>query len=317
MSTSRADAESQAVLVAMRSLMPAFRPSERRIAQLFLDDPGSAAELSIADLAAACATSTTSVVRFCHRLGYDHLKDLRMDVLREVTRESIETAGLPDVSGDIDRTDSLTDIVAKISLAETLSISDTAKVLDVESLRQAVAAVHAAGRVDIFGVGASSFVGLDLQQKLSRIGHIALNWSDAHAAWTSAATLAPGGVAVAVSHSGTTPDTIGYLALAREAGATTIALTNHAGAALTEHADIVLTTAARETAFRSGALGSRIAQLMVIDCLFIGVAQASFDQSTAAIRRTYAAVRKLRRGPASARAGAGASARPDDPRPKP
>jgi DNA-binding MurR/RpiR family transcriptional regulator len=54
----------------------------------------------------------------------------------------------------------------------------------------------------------------------------------------------------------------------------------------------VLTTAARETPFRSGALGSRIAQLMVIDCLFTGVAQSSFDDSMAALRTTYDVVHR-------------------------
>ncbi|WP_448808854.1 MurR/RpiR family transcriptional regulator [Agromyces bauzanensis] len=284
----------RAVLVRIRAMLPELRPSEQRIASLLIAEPSVIAELSIAELAARCDTSTTSVVRFCKRIGYEHLKDLRMDVLREITRETFETAGLPEVSGDIDRDDRLEDIVAKVSMAETLSIADTAKVLDIAALQAAVDTVGAAHRVDIFGVGASSFVGLDLQQKLTRIGRTALNWSDPHAAWTSAATLGEGAVAIAVSHSGGTVDTIEFLAIARAAGATTIAITNHDSSPLTEHADIVLTTAARETGFRSGALGSRIAQLMVVDCVFIGVAQASYDQSMAAIRNTYAAVHHLR-----------------------
>jgi DNA-binding MurR/RpiR family transcriptional regulator len=284
----------RAVLVRMRAAMPGLRASEQRIAQCFLDSPGDVASLSIAELAARCATSTTSVVRFCKRLGYDHFKELRLDVLREVARERFESAALPEVSGDINRDDSVEDIVAKVSLAETLSIADTAKVLDTRELARAVERVAAARRVDIFGVGASSFVGLDFQQKLNRIGRTALNWPDSHSAWTSAATLDRSCVALAVSHSGATIDTVEFLALARESGATTIAITNHDGSALTKHADIVLTTAARETGFRSGALGSRIAQLMVVDCMFIGVAQVNFDESMAALRRTYAAVHHSR-----------------------
>lgn len=282
------------VLVRIRAILPELRPSEQRIASLFVAEPATIAELSIAELAARCDTSTTSVVRFCKRMGYEHFKDLRMDVLRDVARETFQTAGLPEISGDIDRDDTLDDIVAKVSMAETLSIADTAKGLDIVALQAAVGAVGASARVDIFGVGASSFVGLDLQQKLTRIGRTALNWSDPHAAWTSAATLRPGTVAIAVSHSGGTVDTIEFLAIARASGATTIAITNHDHSPLAEHADIVLTTAARETGFRSGALGSRIAQLMVVDCVFIGVAQASYDQSMAAIRNTYAAVHHLR-----------------------
>lgn len=270
--------------------MPQLRPSEKRIATLILSDPGASAELSIAELAALGKTSTTTVVRFAKFLGYEHFRDLRMDLLREVARESFQTAALPEVSGDISRDDTVQDIVAKVSMAETLSIADTAKVLDPAALSAAVEAVASARRVDIFGVGASSFVGLDLQQKLTRIGHVALNWPGTHAAWTSAATLDAGCVAIAVSHSGSTSDTIEFLAVARQGGATTIAITNHADSELADHADIVLTTAARETGFRSGALGSRIAQLMVVDCVFIGVAQSNYDDSMAALRKTYSAV---------------------------
>ncbi len=56
----------------------------------------------------------------------------------------------------------------------------------------------------------------------------------------------------------------------------------------------MLTTAARETGFRSGALGSRIAQLMVVDCIFIGVAQSNYDRSMEALRDTFAAVHRVR-----------------------
>ncbi len=288
----REEANAIPVLVRMRAIRPELRPSEQRIADLFLGSPAATAGFAVAELAHRADTSTTSVVRFCKRLGYDHVRELRNAVLRDVERETFDTASLPDVSGDIDRNDTLTDIVAKVSLAETLSLADTAKVLDTESLRASVDAVSTSTRVDIFGVGASSIVGLDLQRKLTRIGRTALDWSDPHAAWTSAATLRPGNVAIAVSHSGATSDTIEFLRIARHSGATTIAITNHAGAPLAREADIVLTTAARETGFRSGALGSRIAQLMVVDCMFIGVAQSSYDRSMEALRNTYVAVHR-------------------------
>ncbi|NDK31379.1 MurR/RpiR family transcriptional regulator [Nesterenkonia haasae] len=59
---------------------------------------------------------------------------------------------------------------------------------------------------------------------------------------------------------------------------------------LTPGEDAVLRTVARETAFRSGALGSRIGQLSVVDCLFIGVAQTPYASSIEALRTTYDAV---------------------------
>ncbi len=282
--------ESRTLLVSIRAAVPGLRPSEARIAQAFLSDPATSAELSIAQIAEQCQTSTTSVIRFCRRIGYTKYKDLRIDLAREATRESLGSNSVRFDTGDIDRGDSLKEVVSKIALNETLSIADTAESLDTESLKRAIASVLSARRIDVFGVGASSVVRLDLQQKFTRIGLTALGWEDAHSAWTSASVLDANCVAIAISHSGRTHDTLTYVNLAKRSGAQTIVITNFGRSPVASAADIVLTTAARENKFRSGALGSRIAQLMVVDCLFTGVAQASYDQSMDALSQTYAAV---------------------------
>lgn len=282
------------VLVDIRAALPSLPPSERRVARAILADPVGVAGWSMHRLAAEGDTSTTTVVRFYRRLGYQRHQDLRLDLTREVARETFAHAGDAEASGDIDRDDSLAEIVAKVARKEALSISDTAEALDVDALARAVAAVAAARRVDLFGVGASAFVGLDLQQKLVRIGRTALAWADPHSAWTSAVVLDADCVAVGVSHTGATAGTVRFLTLAARAGATTIAISNHADAPVARAADIVLTTAARESRLRPGALGSRIAQLMVADCLFTGVAQASYDRSITALAQTYAAVQSER-----------------------
>lgn len=279
--------DARTVMVRIRAAMPGLRPSERRIAAFLLAQPQEVANLSVAELAARVGTSTTSVLRCTQHIGYSRFRDLRVDLAREATREDLATADRFAVSGDIDRDDSLADIVAKVAMTETLSIADTAAALDTDALERAVAAVGSADRVDTYGVGASAIVSVDLQHKLARIGRMAVNWPDPHSAWTSAATLGPGCVAVGVSYGGSTADTVEFLRIARSVGAGTIGITNHAVSPLGEQCDVVLTTAGRETQFRSGALGSRIAQLMVVDCLFVGVATASFDASMHALRATY------------------------------
>jgi DNA-binding MurR/RpiR family transcriptional regulator len=104
-------------------------------------------------------------------------------------------------------------------------------------------------------------------------------------------------VAVGISHTGTTIDTVDALRVARARGATTVALTNFDGSPLVAEADHTLLTAARETTFRSGAMSSRIAQLAVIDCLFAGVAQRSYEQAIAALDDTYNVVRSRHGNP--------------------
>ncbi|MGF6835598.1 DNA-binding MurR/RpiR family transcriptional regulator [Paenarthrobacter sp. TE4293] len=286
---------SRTVLVRIRSELPSLRPSERAIAELVLADPARAATMSIGDLAEQGGTSTTSVVRFYKKVGYRGYSDLRLDLARETARESLAHNVPAEVYEDINMSDSLHDVVSKIAFNETMSIADTAQVLDVDKLAEAVAAISGSRKTDIFGVGAGGLVGQDLQQKLHRIGLTSFSWQDPHAALASAALLDGDGVAVAISHSGTTVDTVDFVAAGKAAGAVTIAVTNHADSPLGRAADIVLCTAARETPFRSGAMGSRIAQMMVVDCLFVGVHQRSYDASVSALKKTHAAVqgRKL------------------------
>ncbi|MBT2588188.1 MurR/RpiR family transcriptional regulator [Arthrobacter sp. ISL-95] len=281
---------SRTVLVRIRSVLPGLRPSERAVAELVLSDPSRAATLSIGDLAEECGTSTTSVVRFYKKVGYGGYSDLRLDLARETAREGVAHGVPAEVYEDINTADSLQDIVAKVAFNETMSIADTAQVLDVEQLARAIDAVSGSRKIDIFGVGAGGLVGQDLQQKLHRIGLTSFSWWEPHAALASAALLDSDGVAVAISHSGATVDTIDFLQSAKAAGAATIAITNHADSPLGKTADIVLGTAARETPFRPGAMGSRIAQMMIVDCLFVGVAQHSYDASIAALQKTHAAV---------------------------
>ena len=123
-----------------------------------------------------------------------------------------------------------------------------------------------------------------------RIGIVAFAWNDPHIALTSATLLGPRDVAIGISHTGTTKETIEALAKARSRGATTIAITNFPLSRLTGTADITLTTAARETSLRSGATASRIAALTVVDCLYIAVAHRDLDRATKAVTETRAAV---------------------------
>src|SRR5690606_8679596 len=167
--------------------------------------------------------------------------------------------------------------------------------LDLDVLAAVVDVLVAAPRIEIYGVGASGLVAVDLEQKLRRIGRRATACPEAHAALVSAALLGPGDVAVGISHTGATVDTIDALALASTSGATTVALTNFPRSPLAQLADHVLVTAARETTFRSGATASRIAQLTVVDCVFVAVAQRTYADTLSALERTRAAVANRRR----------------------
>ncbi|WP_191302551.1 MurR/RpiR family transcriptional regulator [Lentzea cavernae] len=278
----------------IRSLLPGLARAEQRVAKVVLENPGTVAHRSITEVAEQAGTSETTVTRFCKAIGVGGYPELRIALAADTARS--QARANHDMGGDIGPGDDLRQVVGKVAFADARAVEETAEQLDVESLDKVVQAVAGARRVDVYGFGASAFVAFDLQQKLHRIGLTCFAWNDTHIALTSAAVLTGADVAVGISHTGSTAETVEALRVARETGATTVALTNFPRSPITEVSDHVLTTAARETTFRSGAMASRIAQLTVIDCLFIGVAQHHVDTAKTALEATYEAVSGHRLG---------------------
>lgn len=277
----------QDVLIRLRAIASTLQPAEHRVAEIIIKDPGAAARLSITGLAEQASTSVATITRFSRRTGFTGYPQLRLALAGAAARERALGSSMRQPPPDLAEDATLADIVASITHHEVRALQDTAEHLDLDALQQAIDAVDHAQRTDIFGIGASGSVATDLHQKLHRIGRNAYAWNEFHAAMTAAALMEPGRVAVGISHSGQTIDTVEPIEVAHGLGATTIAITGNIESPLAERADIVLTTAARETAFRSGASASRTAQLAIIDYLFVGIAHASLEASSEALARTY------------------------------
>ena len=156
------------ILVTIRSLLPNLAPVERRVAQAVLDDPQGVAWRSISELARACGTSATSVVRFCRAIGLRGYPDLRLALAGAVARD--DATAVTAASHDIDPGDDAATITSKIAYADARAVTETASHLDIAMLVQVTEALAKASRIDIYGVGASGHVALDLQMKLQRIG---------------------------------------------------------------------------------------------------------------------------------------------------
>lgn len=303
MSTSRKGADSgssadddrsaPSTAVRIRALLPSLAPAEQRVAHHIIDDPERVASSSITQLSRDCATSEATVIRFCRTIGFSGYRELRLTLATEAGQERARE-NPREIAGDIDPDDTLVTVVEKIAFTDARAVEETGSQLDVPELQRVIDALANARRIDIYGVGASAFVAADFQQKLHRIGLISYAWSDAHVMRTSAAVLDSGDVAVGISHTGATVDVIEAVRQAHQRGARTVALTNFPRSSLASTTELVLTTAARETTFRSGATASRLAQLTVIDCVLVGLAQLRYTDTRSALEATYAAVRGLR-----------------------
>jgi len=137
----------------------------------------------------------------------------------------------------------------------------------------------------------------ELQARLYRIGLNAHMWSEVHEGLTSAAIQGPGTVAIGISNTGRTGETLEMLSLARSAGALAVAITGNPDSPLASVADYHLTAFAADAYLQPDVLSAKHAQLLAIDLLYLLVAQQDFSRTTAKLAASAAAVAPHRRSP--------------------
>ncbi|CCQ93593.1 conserved hypothetical protein [[Clostridium] ultunense Esp] len=263
------------IFTKMKQGLESFRPSEKKIARYILNNSREAINLSISEMAKKSNTSEASVVRFCKTLGLGGYQDLKIALSLNTVQDSKEEKILHEI---INVDDSPKTILNKLSAGSIQAIQDTCNLVNIHSLSEAIEVINQCEKIHLFGIGASSIVALDAQYKFARINIPSIMFMDHHIQITSAVHLNERDVAIGISNSGRTMEVIEGLKTAKERGATTIAITQYGKSPIQDVSDIVLFTASVENNFRSGAMASRIAQLLVIDSLFIGVACKRYDE---------------------------------------
>ncbi|QAY67004.1 MurR/RpiR family transcriptional regulator [Paenibacillus protaetiae] len=272
------------ILIKIRDMKLSLTPVERMVADFILDNLEEVPLLSVKELATQSKTSDASVLRFCKTMGYSGYRSFIVSISASLGSMDEEQKNQ---YTDIQPGDSLSTIITNISHNNSKSIEDTLSVIDREEIARAVEAIGACSRIAFFGVGASGLVGQDAEQKFLRINKICRAYTDSHSQLTAAALLGKEDVAVFISNSGSTSDILEALDISVKNGCKTIAITKHSKSELAQKSDIVLHISTPELTFRSGAMGSRIAMLTVVDILFAGVASAEYHHVKKYLAKTH------------------------------
>ncbi len=274
--------------VRIQGTYSSLRTAEQRVADFILKYPEDLIYLTVTELAERTNTSESTVVRLCQKIGYKGYQEFKIMLARDLVEPTNE------IYAQIEPGDSLTTIKAKVFQANAQALRDTIEVLQDDQLERAVHSIARARKVDIYGVGGSGPLALDAYHKLLKLGIPASALSDGDMMAMSASTLDENDVALGISHTGATRDVCDALERAKANGACTICITHRSTSPITKFADIKLYTAAKTTAFRSDASSSRIAQLTIIDTLYVGVALNDYDRSLDQIGKTREATAQKR-----------------------
>ena len=265
-------------LKALRSDLP---PTASRIAEFLAENAADVVHMSVTEVAERTGSSEGSVVGLCQQLGARGFQEVKIALARDLVQP------VQFIHEDLTERDDTATVVGKIFSSGLQAMQDTQKALSIPDLKKAVKAIRKARRVEVFGIGSAATIAEDATYRLLRIGIDARVSVDSHVQAITASLCTPQSAVLTISHSGSTIETLTATRLAKEAGATTIVVTNFGRSPILRHADIVLNTMARETQFRTEAMTSRIAQLAVIDALIACLALADYDRSVATIKKTF------------------------------
>jgi len=277
-----------AIELRVRSIYDSLSNAEKKVAEYFLSNVENIFNLPIAVLAQEAGVSKVAWVRFCKDIGFDGLKDLKKALFAQMREKTDDAVAVP--FSDIRNVENMKSLIEGIKQNSIQAIQDTAELIDPDSLEKAANAILNSKTVRIFGVGASGIVGEDLHSKLMRINKNSYFSTDHHNQLTYASNMTSEDVAILISMSGKTAEILEVLALAKQSNTPTIALTQYSKTPLALNSDTVLYISAPEISMRSGAMSSRLAQLMAIDALFTATAHMDYDTIAINLEKSHESI---------------------------
>jgi RpiR family transcriptional regulator, carbohydrate utilization regulator len=263
-----------------RAASGSLPPAEARAVQALLMRGAEVIHASVSEIATAAETGVGTVVRACQSLGFKGFQAAKIALAQDLL--PLDERPQEDISDD----DEPLGVLAKLALSSGEALRRATASVSATELARAIELLGGARRVLCLGVGTSAPLAQDAAYRLTTIGIDADAPPDVHVQHVRARLLSASDVAMAVSHTGATQETLGAARGAKEAGARVIAVTSFSTTPLTELADVALVAGGLETSYRVEAMASRLAHLLLIDSLYTSLVLAAPRRARDAQRLT-------------------------------
>ena len=263
-----------------------LRRSEKLAADYVLEHMEQIPDLSIDRLAHNAGVSQPTVLRMLRSAGFSGYRDFCYRLVAELAKkaEAGEGGKGPMYGYTLDKSTLLEEIPFNMAATTQKMLEETVKNFSGKIYQKTVEALANARLIDIYGVENSEATALDLLTKLLYLGLPCRYFSDCYHQQIAAGALTPGDVAVGISYSGESKDTVDSLRTAKKAGARTIAVTNFKDAAISRYADILICTS-QEQLMYGDAIFSRSCQILVVDMIYMGIISLDYDRFTDRLKR--------------------------------
>ena len=253
------------VLIKIGALRDNLPDAEKQVADYIAGKPEKAGFQSISDLAESTNVSVASVSRLSKKLGYSNYKELRMDLAQEILPDE----NLGGMFESIKSSDNEQQITEKVFSGNIKSLEDTYKMLNPKHLKKVAEKISNAKRLVFFGIGSSGHICKDAALRFALLDIQAESYSDSQEIIIQSLRLTKDDVAVGISHSGRSQITVEAIKMAKKAGAKTVGISNYLKSSLDQYSDTFFCTSFAENRVKVAALSSRIAQMCLVDALYL------------------------------------------------
>lgn len=260
--------------------------TEIKVADYILENAKNVVYMSITDLADACGVGESSIFRFCKSLSYKGYQDFKIALAHSIAVEN----EIPQLTDKVLMNDTIDQVASKVLSSNISALNETFNLIDHDKMDQAINHLLQAERVIFFGVGSSLMTAMEAKIKFMRITNKTECTIDSHLQMMSAALMTKRDVAVIISYSGSTKDTIEVAKKAKESGATVISITRFVKSPLTSHSDLTLLCGANEGPLQGGSLSAKISQLYLLDVLYVEYFKRAYEESIRNKESTAASV---------------------------
>jgi len=282
------------LLIKIRDSMDSLSAAEKAVGEYIMDNLENTITLPISDLSSRSNVSRSTWVRFSKSIGYSGFKHLKRELLRQTNNAAPTANTLNNSFTDVTNHDTCEETCLHIKNNAVNSIEQTYNIIDYESLSDVAELILRAGTVCLFGLGASGLVANDFYTKLLRIGLPVIYTTDFHTNIAAISAMGKEDVLVLFSFSGKTKEIVEMASLAKEMECTVVAVTKFGRSELSKLADYSLYTTAFDEEIRIAAMSSRIAQLFLVDALFISITTKGFGWIKGKLMESYKQTQKYK-----------------------
>lgn len=278
----------KAVGAKIRMKVPHLTPLETRVVESITAKKDFSESTSLKEIAAENHVSEAMIVKLAKKLDFSGFREFRTNLIHY---NHSETANLHE---EIQTTDSSETLLAKVFNTSVQALEETLSIVDVHEFNRAASLLFRARNIDLYGIGGSASIARDMAHKLLKIGIKSSTFDDMHMMMMSASILTDEDVVIAISHSGSTRAIIEPVKLASQSGAKIIAITNYLETPLVDSSDVVLASTSQGSPLLGENAASRVAQLNLLDALFVAIAKMDLSRAENNLNKTRQAVKKLR-----------------------